>query len=374
MTIAVGLLAIIAVPALSSAQTATAQLVIITKTDGYSPVPTSAPLIVVNATGPSLTTTPTSSGTLTYASSFNSDTRVVTVIPGTYSAAAQSGSTYSFAYSTQCSGYVSANETRTCTITATAGGTSRVNVAVNVINHNGGSRTANDFVITINGVNPSITSIQGSAGSTQISMGPGAYSIDVSSAGSYQRTRSVDCSGTILSGETKSCSITLEDTNPYYYNGTYLGRTPLSCAPANQTAYQGSTISFNAVGGSSGSYTWATADRVYLSTGSSLNVYLQTLGSQAVYVNSGYETAKCMVTVLAGTGTNAYTNYVPTTVTANGSVVLGSYTTAPGLPNTGYAPSNLGLILALIGTFIALPFTFLVSYRYARETASTFFR
>ena len=366
--LAAALLAIIVAPMLAAAQTSTSQLVVVMQTSGQSPVTNSSILVNVNATGPSLTGVPTSVGTLTYASNFNNDTRVITMVPGSYSVSIPSTYGYAYTYSSNCTGSMVAGETRTCTIVASAGGTSYVNVTVDVQNRYGGTRSASDFVITVSGQNPSTASIQGSVGSTQISMGPGAYSINVGTSNGYSVTRTDGCSGTINSGETRSCYITVSDANSYYNNNGYTYPVnQLSCSPANQTVYRGATVSFTAQGGV-GTYSWATADRTYINSGASLNVRLLSSGDQAVYVTSGTQTATCVVRVLPSTVTNTPTGVVYTN--PQGGIVLGTNTQAPGLPNTGYGPSAFSLLLAFFAAFVALPLAVYALYPHAKRTTS----
>ena len=367
--LAASLLAIIVAPMFAAAQVPTSQLVVVTQTSALSPVTNSSILVNVNATGPSLTGVPTSVGTLTYASTFNNDTRVITMVPGSYSVSIPSTNGYAYTYGSNCTGSMVAGETRTCTITATAGGTSYVNVTVDVQNRYGGSRSASDFVITVSGQNPSTASIQGSVGSTQISMGPGAYSINVGTSNGYSVTRTDGCSGTINSGETRSCYITVSDANNYYNGNNTYPVNQLSCTPANQTVYRGATVSFTAQGGV-GTYSWATADRTYINSGPSLNVRLLSSGDQAVYVTSGTQTATCVVRVLPSTVTNTPLGVVYTN--PQGGIVLGTNTEAPGLPNTGYGPSTLSLLLAFFAAFVALPLAVYALYPHAKRTASAF--
>lgn len=357
-TLILGLATLALAPFVVSAQSTTAQLIVVTKT-ASGVIPSSAGTVIVTGTGPSLSSTPTSSATLSYSSSFAPDTRVVTMVPGSYSVASTlSGS--SISYSPNCTGYLSAGEVRTCTVTSAGtgtGGSARVNVTVQVINDNGGTRSANDFVITVAGLNTSVSTFQGSNGSVQVTLSGGSYSIDAASVGSYYISRSADCSGTIGDGETRSCSITLNDMGTTGVSGT----TRLTCTPSRQGALLGSTVSFAAQGGN-GVYTWTTADRTFVGVGSRLNVILGTLGTQSVYVTSGYETAGCIVDV-TGTGV---TGVVGTT----GSV-LGTSTQIPGLPNTGFAPLSLNLLFALIGAFIALPVALIFAYPYVRSVFKT---
>ncbi len=358
-TLIVGLTILVVAPFVASAQTSTAQIVVVTKTT-TGLTPTYAGTVMVTGTGPSLTSTPTSVATLTYSSSFASDTRVVTVIPGSYTVSASlSGNALS--YSSNCSGFISAGEVRTCTITSSGtgtGGNSRVNVTVGVINDNGGTRTANDFVVTVSGINTSVTSFPGTSGSVQVLLGAGSYSIDAASTGSYYVSRSAECSGTIGDGETRSCYITLNDTGNTAINSSYQGR--LSCTPSRQSALLGSTVTFNAQGGN-GVYSWVAGGRTFPGVGSRLNVILGTAGTQTIYVTSGYETAACIL--------DAYGTPVPGLV--SGGNVLGASTQIPGLPNTGFAPSSLGLLLALLGAVVAMPLALILAYPHVRSAVRT---
>ncbi len=359
-----GLFIMALMPVVASAQTVRGQLVVVTKTASGVSVP-SGVLVKVVGTGPSLSSVTSNSSTLTYYSSFNNDTQVVTVIPGTYAITVPSFSNYSFSYSGECTGMVANNEIRTCTITAYAGtntsGNARVNVTVNVINNNGGMRNAQDFLMTVSGQNTSINTFQGSTGQVQVSLNSGSYSIDGQTSSNYVVNRSSDCTGTINSGDTRNCFITFDDIGSGNYNPYYPTYNRLTCSPSNQQARIGDTISFSAIGGS-GTYTWATADRTYLNTGASLNVLLSSLGRQAVYVTSGYETASCMVDV-----------YDRGSV-ISGGIVKGVYTQAPGLPNTGFGPSALGMILALVAAFVAFPLAVLFSFPYVKRTTYSLFK
>jgi hypothetical protein len=353
-TLILGLISVLFLPLMASAQSANAQLIIVTRTQNGT-TPSSSGTVFVTGTGPSLSSTPSSSGTLSYASSFAPDTRVVTMVAGSYSVAATFPNA-SISYSSSCTGTLAAGEVRTCTVTSSGsgtGGNARVNVSVNVINDNGGTRTANDFIVTVSGQNANVSSFQGTSGSVQVSLGAGSYSIDASTSGNYTVSRTTDCSGTIMDGETRSCLITLNDYGTTNTNPGYLGR--LSCTPSRQSAYLGNTVSFTAEGGN-GVYTWVTADRTFTNVGSRLSAIFGTAGTQSVYVTSGYETASCVVDILS-TGS-----------------VKGVQTQIPGLPNTGFGPNSLGTILALIAAFVAFPIAAFIGVTHVRKTASALFR
>jgi hypothetical protein len=130
---------------------------------------------------------------------------------------------------------------------------------------------------------------------------------------------------------------------PYQYGyPTSYPYTQLNCYPTNQTTSLGSSVTFNAVGGT-GTYNWSTPDRTYVGIGPRLTVILEKTGMQNVVVTSGTQTAVCSVTV--NPNYNPSPNYSSPNVTLN--------IVAPGLPNTGYEPSTaLQITLALAGLFV----------------------
>lgn len=95
-----------------------AQLIVTTQVASGVPFPSTSPTITVMATGPSLSSTPSSSGTLTYPTSLNNDTKIVTLYPSQYTVQAAGGTPYLYSYSSDCSGTVYAGEVKQCTVTA----------------------------------------------------------------------------------------------------------------------------------------------------------------------------------------------------------------------------------------------------------------
>jgi Prealbumin-like fold domain len=88
-------------------------------------------------------------------------------------------------------------------------------VIKNVINDDGGTAAAADFTITVDdpGSNPS--SFAGAAApGTLVVVDAGAYSVSEIGPAGYAETQSSDCSGTIASGQTKTCTITNDDIAP----------------------------------------------------------------------------------------------------------------------------------------------------------------
>lgn len=331
----------------------TGQIVINTQTGIGAPSAFPNGTVTVTASGPSLSGTPTSVGTLTYNSNFANDTRVVTAISGPYAVTAAPSQNYAASYSGGCSGVLSSGTTVTCTIIAAqyVSGASTLTVYTRVTNTRGGTYQPSSFQINVSGSGSSPSNFSGSAGGTTVALGAGSFSVNAPSVGGYTASLSGACSGTIEAGQTLSCTVTYSDIgfNPYPGQG-------LICTPPNQTAALGQTVTFNAYGGS-GTYTWKTADRTYLNIGPSLTTSLQTAGAQTVMVSSGTQTAICAVNV---SGIYAYTpNYAGGYPSGySGGYVLGAYTQAPGLPNTGFEPIDwmsmlLGLLsVSLVGAYL----------------------
>lgn len=325
-------------PAQAGAQSPAANLVVTVQLGANSSHPGTQATVTVTATGASLGGTPGTGNTLQYSTNFN-DTRVVTHWPSSYAVSVAAVTGYTHTYSTGCFGTTVGGETRSCTVTATqnsaGGGSARLIVFTTVINNGGGNLGPRDFTIVVTGNSASPASSRGASGGTTVFLNPGSYSADILSATNYTRSRSSDCSGSISTGEVRNCSITLDDTGAVL--GTFT--SPLTCTPSRQAAALGQTISFNATGGS-GTFNWATANRVYLNTGPRLNVIQEVAGTYTVIVTSGHESALCIVDTLATTG---------------GGAVKG-ISTGPGLPNTGEG-GNLALTLlalALLGGAAAL--------------------
>ncbi|MBN1584999.1 DUF3494 domain-containing protein [Candidatus Uhrbacteria bacterium] len=90
-----------------------------------------------------------------------------------------------------------------------------LHVIKNVINDNGGTAVASDFTLNVTGTNASPSSFAGSASSVEVTLDAGSYSVTESVIPTgYLASGSGDCSGTIAAGETKTCTITNDDTAP----------------------------------------------------------------------------------------------------------------------------------------------------------------
>ncbi|MFC1711891.1 SdrD B-like domain-containing protein [Patescibacteria group bacterium] len=88
---------------------------------------------------------------------------------------------------------------------------SSLTVIKHVINDNGGILEADDFTINVTGNNPDPSSFPGDEFGTQVTLEPGVYSVDEDFVAGYTKTLSPDCTGTLLPGESKTCTITNND-------------------------------------------------------------------------------------------------------------------------------------------------------------------
>lgn len=168
----------------------------------------------VTATNPSLSSFPGSTvGTS------------VTVDLGAYSVAETPASGYASVLSADCTGTMGAGEVKTCTITnddiaippppptptATTGTLIVIN---NVINDNGGTAAAGDFTMNVTGVNPSSATFAGSLAGTYVTLDEGAYAVTETPVSGYTTTYSTDCTGTMATGTTMTCTVTNDDIAP----------------------------------------------------------------------------------------------------------------------------------------------------------------
>jgi hypothetical protein len=90
-----------------------------------------------------------------------------------------------------------------------------LNIIKTVVNDNGGTAVASDFTIEVTGTNVSNPSFAGSEAGVEVTLDAGAYAVtEPVVAVGYLQTGSGDCSGTISSGQTKTCTITNDDIAP----------------------------------------------------------------------------------------------------------------------------------------------------------------
>jgi hypothetical protein len=82
-------------------------------------------------------------------------------------------------------------------------------VTEKVVNEGGGNnKKPSDFTITVHGNNPSPSFFPGSSAGTAVKLQMGMYSVTEAGPPGYNSTLSGDCSGGMMSVETKNCTIT----------------------------------------------------------------------------------------------------------------------------------------------------------------------
>jgi hypothetical protein len=83
-----------------------------------------------------------------------------------------------------------------------------------VINNNGGNAVASNFTINVTGSVVYSSSFPGSEMGTIVTLNPGPYSVDENDHVGYTKTIGTNCSGSIISGQGKTCTITNDDIIP----------------------------------------------------------------------------------------------------------------------------------------------------------------
>ena len=137
----------------------------------------------------------------------------VTLGSGAYTVSEDATAGYTATYSADCTGTIAPGDSKTCTVTNddNAPTTATLTVVKQVINDNGGSAVPSDFTLHVTGNSPSPASFAGSAG-TAVTLGSGAYTVSEDATAGYTATYSADCTGTIAPGDSKTCTVTNDDT------------------------------------------------------------------------------------------------------------------------------------------------------------------
>jgi len=152
-------------------------------------------------------------GGSSFAGSEAGTTKIVTTL-GSYSVTESSVTGYAqTSASAGCSGTIAAGEHKTCTVT-NDDVAATITVIKHVVNNGSGTKDANDFTLTINGVSASGgNSVTGSeAGVTKTLTTVGSYTVTETAVTGYAQTIvSAECSGTIALGEHRTCTITNDD-------------------------------------------------------------------------------------------------------------------------------------------------------------------
>jgi hypothetical protein len=131
---------------------------------------------------------------------------------GSYSVGESGPSGYASSFSADCTGTMSAGQTKTCTVTNNDVQPTLI-VIKHVVNDNGGTASASDFTMSVTGSSPSPASFAGAESpGTAVALNAGSYSVGESGPSGYASSFSADCTGTISAGQTKTCTVTNDDT------------------------------------------------------------------------------------------------------------------------------------------------------------------
>lgn len=144
---------------------------------------------------------------------------LVVLDPGRYAVTEAMDRNYSTNYSPDCIGGILAGESKTCTISnddkisGEFGAQASLIVTKNVINDDGRTSNASDFVIEVRGnkSSPNLFLGAGSPNQTIVELGPGNYSVVERQNAVYSTSYSPGCKGTVAKGESKVCLVTNDD-------------------------------------------------------------------------------------------------------------------------------------------------------------------
>jgi hypothetical protein len=121
---------------------------------------------------------------------------------------------YATTYSADCNGYIQGGEIKTCTIMNDDIGIADIAhliVITHVINDNGGTLVASDIGLHVYGNNPNPSDFMGSETGTNVTIYPGIQSMGVDYYPQYNAFFDGGCTGYINSGETRICTVTMDD-------------------------------------------------------------------------------------------------------------------------------------------------------------------
>ena len=135
----------------------------------------------------------------------------VTLDAGSYNVTESGPSGYTASYSADCSGSIANGESKTCTVTNNDQ-PAKLIVIKHVINDNGGTATAANFSLDSGGANDSPDNFPGAESpGTNVTLDAGSYNVTETGPSGYTASYSADCSGTIASGQEKTCTVTNDD-------------------------------------------------------------------------------------------------------------------------------------------------------------------
>ncbi len=257
---------------------------------------------------------------------------------------------------------LASGETVVCTVT-NDGIPPQLTVIKHVDNSAGGTASASDFQMTVNGTNvqPS-ASFPGSETGTTVTLNVGSYSVTETHQPDYVETTSGDCSGAIALGDQKTCTITNTYMPPpppqqgfFYFtktvtgnlNGWAGGTFTFTVTCNGQTTHVNLTVPAN--GGSLSSQVFGPFNPGV--TCSVSEGALPAAGTSASWVNSPTYSPSASVTVVKDTSTTVtVTNTRTVTSTPPPTFTPTSTPTATPTASATASPSPSASVLGATGT------------------------
>ena len=138
--------------------------------------------------------------------------------PGSYTVSEPPVAGYRMSTSSGCSGTLADGDTKVCVVTnddianPPQPNPPRLTVIKHVVNNDGGTRVAANFMLTVSGSAGNRT-VSGSESGTELTLSPGSYAVTETPVAGYTATMSSGCAGTLADGDVKVCVVTNDD-NP----------------------------------------------------------------------------------------------------------------------------------------------------------------
>lgn len=144
----------------------------------------------------------------------------ITVYEGIFSASETTVAGYAMTKDGDCSGHILEGEIKICTIT-NSDIPAKLNVVVQVLNDNGGSKVPGDFNVVVTGGSPNPGNFPGDESGTEVVMQSGGYEVNVGTEDSnYDITYSPECAGSLALAESVTCTVNINDIEQTGGGGT----------------------------------------------------------------------------------------------------------------------------------------------------------
>lgn len=140
------------------------------------------------------------------------DGRLIGMNAGGYTIHESTIGGYTASFSANCNSSVGIGETKICVIT-NDDIPSALDIAVNIVNDNGGTNAVEDISLAITGTNPTTPILNGAVTTRSVGIGAGPYTVTAALRG-YAMLMSTGCAGTMDLGERRTCVVTANDIQP----------------------------------------------------------------------------------------------------------------------------------------------------------------